>query len=125
MWVPRNSVPNILDNSWTENTSKKKNLLTFLNTINPHALVLSGGNDIRESPDRDETEFAMIDYAEQKKLPILGICRGMQMMAYKVGTTPIAISGHAGEDHNIRGEIQGKVNSYHNFCIPICPEVIL
>ena len=93
-----------------------------MNRINPHALILSGGNDIGESSERDETEFTMIDYAEQKKIPILGICRGMQVMAYKVGTKPIPISGHAGESHNVKGEIRGKVNSYHNFCIPVCPE---
>jgi len=55
----------------------------FMDKIMPSALLISGGNNIGEIPERDETEFWMLEYAEQKKLPMLGICRGMQIMALR------------------------------------------
>ncbi|MGI9085076.1 MAG: gamma-glutamyl-gamma-aminobutyrate hydrolase family protein [Aeromicrobium sp.] len=63
------------------------------------ALVIAGGADVdprrytdvphertadwRE--DRDAWEFALLDAAAQKGLPVLGICRGMQVMAVHAG----------------------------------------
>ncbi len=110
-------VPNTL-----QNNKAGKYLESFMKQLKPQGLLLSGGNNIGESRERDETELAMINYAEQKKLPLLGICRGMQMMAYKAGVTSIPIIGHAGIRHKINGEIFGYVNSYHDFCILKCPK---
>ena len=53
---------------------------------------------------------------------MIGICRGMQMMAYRAGGISIVpLTGHAGTHHEISGEISGKVNSYHNYGISDCP----
>ena len=63
------------------------------------ALVISGGSDLnpalyREHPlpttidcrdDRDTSEYALLDAADHFKLPVLGICRGMQLMATHAG----------------------------------------
>jgi len=110
-------VPNVL-----QNKASGEHLVSFLEKLKPHGVLLSGGNDIGESRERDETELAMISYAEQKKLPLLGICRGMQMMAYSAGVRTVPIIGHAGTRHKISGEIFGDVNSYHDFCISECPD---
>ena len=62
-------------------------------------LVISGGADVdpRRSgaephertagwrPDRDEWESALLDAAEAAGLPVLGVCRGMQVMAVHAG----------------------------------------
>ena len=113
------SVP--VPNNLQDNESGK-HLEPFIKKLKPHALLLSGGNNIGENRQRDETELAMINYAEKEELPLLGICRGMQMMAYRAGVPSIPIMGHAGIRHKINGEIFGYVNSYHDFCISECPE---
>ena len=64
----------------------------------------------------------LVKSAEQKKLPLLGICRGMQIMAYKEGITLKPLVGHVGNRHKVKGEICRTVNSYHNLCISDCPD---
>lgn len=94
----------------------------FMNQIKPDAFVLSGGNNIGEYKARDRTERAMLAFAEKKNLPLLGICRGMQMMAHISGVDCVEVPGHVGTRHSVYGEIIGEVNSYHNFCISKCPK---
>lgn len=47
--------------------------------------LLSGGNDIGKIDERDKTERRLLDYASDRALPALGLCRGMQMMALWAG----------------------------------------
>ncbi|MFL6024922.1 MAG: gamma-glutamyl-gamma-aminobutyrate hydrolase family protein [Marmoricola sp.] len=65
------------------------------------ALVISGGADVdpgrygedalpttfRPRPDRDAWEWALLDAAYERDLPVLGVCRGMQVMAVHGGGT--------------------------------------
>jgi N5-(cytidine 5'-diphosphoramidyl)-L-glutamine hydrolase len=83
-------------------------------------IVLTGGNDLAayggDAPDRDETETAMLDLAERRDLPVLGVCRGMQMIQHRFGTRLQPVHGHVAPQQSI--SIGGKrvdVNSYHNF----------
>ncbi len=64
-------------------------------------LVISGGADVDPSryaaaphprtagwrPDRDAWEVALLDAAQAADLPVLGVCRGMQIMAVHAGGT--------------------------------------
>src|SRR5277367_5493920 len=47
-------------------------------------LVLTGGNDLAElggdAPERDAVENALLDLAERRSLPVIGVCRGMQLI---------------------------------------------
>jgi putative glutamine amidotransferase len=89
------------------------------------ALVISGGADINpqrygESPhsqtsqwrdDRDTWEFALLDAALSEALPVLGVCRGMQVMAVHGGGsleqhTPDLV-GH--DEHSPGGDVFGQV----------------
>lgn len=93
----------------------------WLRVMRPKAIVLSGGNDLGLNSDRDLTELALLNYAEQNGLPVLGICRGMQMMGHWAGMGLHRVSGHERVSHDIIGEIAGQVNSYHAFSLDDCP----
>ena len=101
-------------------------LRSWLKALSPNALVLSGGNDLGDSPERDATESALINHAAISGLPLLGICRGMQMMANHSGSNLMKASGHAGTVHCLRSapgiQMPDQVNSYHNWCLQSCPD---
>ena len=52
-------------------------------------LILAGGVDIGEIPERDDFEVALALRALERDLPLLGICRGMQVMNVARGGTLI------------------------------------
>jgi len=93
----------------------------WLTALQPTAFLLSGGNDIGQSPERDETELALLSYAKELNLPVLGICRGMQVMAHWAGATLHLVSGHVRARHQLSGQISTEVNSYHNYALTDCP----
>ena len=70
-------------------------------------LVLAGGVDVGDDPERDAFEMALGRRALERDLPLLGICRGMQVMNVAAGGTLIEhvpdVVGH--EDHrHTRGQ---------------------
>jgi gamma-glutamyl-gamma-aminobutyrate hydrolase PuuD len=83
-------------------------------------IVLTGGNDLAayggDAPERDETENALLDLAERRDVPVLGVCRGMQMIQHRFGTPLRKVQGHVAPRQRI--SIHGRsveVNSFHNF----------
>lgn len=48
-------------------------------------LLLTGGNDLAslggEAPERDEVENGVLDWAGERTFPVLGICRGRQLIS--------------------------------------------
>lgn len=97
-------------------------LQSWLENVKPNAILLSGGNDIGSIPERDATEKALLDFALQKNLAVLGICRGMQMLAVYEGVKLADIRYHIATRHQLTGEINHAVNSYHGQCIIDCPQ---
>ena len=112
-------VPNLLRNSASPDNSV---LETWLKTVAPEAIILSGGNDIGSCESRDATERLLLDIAELQCLPVLGICRGMQMLASYAGASISPISGHVKTRHFVDGAISRTVNSFHNMALDHCPE---
>ena len=101
----------------------------YLNSIDIDGIVLSGGNDLDEYKERDVTEYRMIDFALENSTPVLGICRGMQIInkyfGGKVtqGISKVCSSSHIAVEHTVHlidnelikyTESALTVNSYHN-----------
>jgi gamma-glutamyl-gamma-aminobutyrate hydrolase PuuD len=82
--------------------------------------VLTGGNDLAflggNAPERDATELALMDVAESRGLPIIGVCRGMQIIQHRYAVPLQRVEGHVTRHQNIQvnGESM-EVNSYHHF----------
>lgn len=97
-------------------------IITYCNHWEINALILTGGDDIGQTPLRDETEFALLNWAAKEKLPLLGVCRGMQLLGKHGGASLIPISNHASGRHNVHGDISGNTNSFHNYSLDQTPK---
>lgn len=86
-----------------------------------NGLILSGGDDIGHSPVRDDTELALLDWAERQQAPVLGVCRGMQLMCLQAGAELVPVQGHVCTRHVVSGERSGEVNSFHAWAPDRCP----
>jgi len=90
-------------------------------------LVLSGGEDVGSSARRDSTERALLAWFRDRRLPVLAVCRGFQLLWTELGGTLQAIESHAGVRHGLRpvpGSAAGigagtlipaQVGSYHRW----------
>ena len=112
-------IPNftILDDDWFEN-------------LNLDLLILSNGNDLGEFSRRDKLERHAIEFAVNNSIPIIGFCRGFQIInEYYGGRLTSNIEASIEQKHvSIEHEVQIvnekyiqmlekksiKVNSYHN-----------
>ncbi len=97
-------------------------------------LVLSGGNDLAHLPgavnfslERDLTEAALLAKAQELKLPVLGICRGMQALNHFLGGSITPLTGHVNCAHGVIASTQceqfsayTQVNSFHSWGIYPC-----
>jgi putative glutamine amidotransferase len=122
-WVPV-PVPNGL-----------KDPQTWARAVGVDALLLSGGNDLTglpgahaEAPERDHCETLLLDLAQALQWPVLGVCRGMQMLNRYLGGQLIPVPDHVAVRHVLqRAEPAPRlltalpqtleVNSFHGFGI--------
>ena len=96
-------------------------------------LVLTGGNDLADlpgaanpAPERDRTESGLLAWAEDRRCPVLGVCRGLQMINVWHGGVLTRVDGHVACRHplevcvgNVPGLADGmEVNSFHGWGVP-------
>jgi putative glutamine amidotransferase len=81
--------------------------------------LLTGGNDLAvvsgDETDklRDDFEYALLDFCITKKIPVLGVCRGMQLINVYFDGSLKRTANHAGVRHRLDNGME--VNSFHNF----------
>lgn len=95
----------------------------MLKELPPSGIILTGGNDLAsyggDAPERDEGEGLLVDYALGKRIPLLGVCRGMQMLLDYFWVPLKRVEGHVRTVHIL--DNGKKTNSFHNFgtfCLP-------
>lgn len=90
-------------------------------------VILTGGNNLGEFEFRDKFEFRLIEYCCEEKIPIFGVCRGMQAIAKYFNSTFKKVDNQVGIKHslvvntlsnyaNLLKKLK-QVNSYHNFAV--------
>lgn len=91
----------------------------YLLTLKPVGIILTGGNSLLKyggnAPERDHMDAVLIKNAIEKKIPLYGICRGMQSILEYFGNKLVNVEGHVAQRHLVHGPTGTlNVNSYHN-----------
>ena len=156
VWVERiGERRDVLDQRWYEFAREAGIMLVpipnniespawYADVLNLEGIVFSGGNNVglfgKEllegktiwdndvAYERDLTEAALLEWAIETDRPVIGVCRGLQLMnAYFEGRqSPVSPEVHVAKQHNIEIEdgffrqfygTQAMVNSYHRWGI--------
>jgi len=107
----------------------------YLAELDPACVILSGGNDIfclegaqDVAPERDLFEVKLVDACLASHIPLIGVCRGMQLLNLHLGGRLRRVEGHVSKSHAIFGEGPAQiVNSFHNWgmeAVDLAPELI-
>lgn len=107
----------------------RESMTELLEVHPPSGILLTGGNSPESyggtAPERDEADKLLIDYAEKNKIPLLGVCRGMQSVVLFFGGSLREVCGHVSALHNVDGEISREVNSYHTLAVEKLPDELI
>ncbi len=113
---------------WVLTLGFKPILATDLETLNfflkqkslkISGILLSGGNNIEKNSLRYKIEKKLTDISKKKKLPLLGLCHGLQFINSYEGGSLKKVKNHVRINHMIKSKknYPSKVNSYHDFSI--------
>lgn len=107
------------DANWMLIPSLGEESLHYFQSWELNALILSGGENIGTSPERDTSEKVLYRHCRQTGLPVVGICRGMQLIneihggSIEQGDSQFCAS-HVAKRHDIvMNSRTYNVNSYH------------
>ena len=97
---------------------------TFLQHCALDGIILSGGNSPSDhggdAPERDKLELDLLRLAMARNLPLLAVCRGMQMLQLFLDGELEAVHGHVTKSLPIIvNGAERKVNSYHNLAFRV------
>jgi putative glutamine amidotransferase len=102
----------------------------YVDALELDGVVLTGGNDPSSlsgarntAPERDRFESLLVTHCRERKLPLIGVCRGMQVLNLELGGKLEAASDHVATRHAISFDHPAgdnpptEVNSYHDYAI--------
>lgn len=102
-------------------------IANYISTVSPKFIILTGGNTVssvlynknghyQPTYNRDMTEYKLIEYAIHTQTPLIGICRGMQIINTYFGGKLVDVKSHLGKHSIVIGKHNKHylVNSYHN-----------
>ncbi|MBM3524753.1 MAG: gamma-glutamyl-gamma-aminobutyrate hydrolase, partial [Alphaproteobacteria bacterium] len=106
--------------------NRDTDIVAWATALSIQAVLLSGGEDLADlggpSPERDTTETALLAWAERKRVPVLAVCRGLQLIAYRAGASLQRLEGHIAVHHAITTPNgPGQVNSFHSWGFVAAP----
>jgi len=88
----------------------------YLETLRPQGLLLTGGNDVGPLPGesegntiaspRDSTEIALLETGLRNRVPIFGVCRGLQVINSYFGGRVVRDLGRIGPHVNVHHPIE-------------------
>lgn len=110
---------------------------TIVSALGLEAVVLTGGNDLGGlpgatdvAPERDTFERSLLGVALDRELPVLGVCRGAQLLNRHLGGEVRPVDGHVASPHPIAVDAAAldadplaviddpmRTNSYHGYGI--------
>ncbi len=102
-------------------------VMSTVQSLGLTGFILTGGNDLGSEPTRDETEKALLAHAVDNGLPVLGVCRGAQVINnfFSGSLQPADAARHVAVRHPITATGPAlpeawsrEVNSFHNWMIP-------
>ena len=116
------------DGKWVGVPNQLADIDGWIGRIDPSVLVLSGGNDLGEADDRLRTETRLLEWASAADRPVIGVCRGLQMVNHHHGGSVRRVDGHVGVEHDVT--LQGRagdwldrshlrVNSFHRNAVTL------
>jgi len=104
----------------------------YVEQLSLDGVVFTGGNDFADldggvnvAPERDRFEQSMLTVAIEQNLPVLGVCRGLQLVNRYFGGSIRPVDGHVATEHDLEAEqrvapivdtpARVSVNSYHTY----------
>ena len=113
-------------------SNKIEDMENYLRELSLDGVILTGGNDLinmeegkNKASERDRFEHFLINFCSSLKLPVLGVCRGVQLLTVHYGCKVNPVDGHVASRHKVALDVSifkdwpesMDVNSYHQFGI--------
>ena len=90
-----------------------QNAAAFVDKLAPAGVLLTGGGDLGDVPERDAAEEIVVAWALAHKRPVYGVCRGFQFLLQRAGAKLERIAGHVAIRHALSDGT--SVNSFHDW----------